>query len=541
MEDPPVRLMINSAVCEGCGDCSTQSNCVSVEPLDTALGRKRKINQSTCNKDYSCLKGFCPSFVTVEGGRLRKAARSNPDLTGIPEPEIATIGDRSYNIAIAGIGGTGILTISAILGMAAHLDGKSPMILDMAGLAQKGGAVMSHLRIGVSDQDVSSPRIITGGADLMIAADDVVASSKDAVTLCDHHRTTGVVNTKLTPVADFVRKRDFDFRRRDVENTVRAALREPSHLTDFTTIAEKVAGNAMATNILMTGFAWQKGLIPLTRQAIEQAIVLNGVTVDATLSAFGWGRLIAADPGRAERLLEPGKRAATLETIATADLIAHRMRHLTAYQNAALAGRYKAMVDRVRDAEKVLGPDDRLTRAVAHVYAQLLAYKDEYEVARLFTDPAFKAGLSEQFEGNYRVSFNLAPPFLKGEDANGRPKKRRFGRWMLPAFGLLAKLKGLRGTPFDPFGRTQERRMERQLIADYEALVAHILADLRHENSEAVVALAALYGEVRGYGPVKEEAAARVRAREAEMRAAFDMAGQEKAVASGLRGEDKYV
>lgn len=531
MEDPPVRLMINPAVCEGCGDCSTQSNCVSVEPLDTELGRKRKINQSTCNKDYSCLKGFCPSFVTVEGGRLRKTARSNPDLAGIPEPEIVQIGDRSYNVAIAGIGGTGILTISAILGMAAHLDGKSPMILDMAGLAQKGGAVMSHLRIGLKDQDVSSPRIITGGADLLIAADDVVASSKDAVTLCDHHRTTGVINTRLTPVADFVRKRDFDFRRRDVEDTVRAALRAPSHLLDFTTVAEKVAGNAMATNILMTGFAWQKGLIPLTRQAIEQAIVLNGVAVDATLSAFGWGRLIAADPARAERLLEPGKRTATLETMATDDLVSHRMTHLTAYQNSALANRYKALLDRVREAEKAVVPDDRLTRAVAHVYAQLLAYKDEYEVARLFTDPAFRAGLAQQFEGNYRIAFNLAPPFLKGEDANGRPRKRRFGRWMLPAFGVLARLKGLRGTAFDPFGRTAERRMERQLITDYAALVEHVVKNLCRENLDAAVALASLYGEIRGYGPVKEEAAQRVKAREAEMRVAFDRTERQKTAA----------
>ncbi|GAA4185774.1 hypothetical protein GCM10023069_68770 [Shinella granuli] len=469
--------------------------------------------------------------MTVEGGRLRKAARSNPDISGIAEPDIVDIGERAYNIAIAGIGGTGILTISAILGMAAHLDGKAPMILDMAGLAQKGGAVMSHLRIGLCDEDVSSPRIVTGGADLLLAADDVVAASKDAVTLCDHHRTTGVVNTKLTPVADFVRKRDFDFRRRDVEGTVRAALRDPSHLLDFTTIAEKVAGNAMATNILMTGFAWQKGLIPLTRQSIEQAIVLNGVAVDATLSAFGWGRLIAADPARAERLLTPGKPVATLETMAPDALVAHRMKHLTAYQNAALAERYKALVERVRQAERALGPDDRLVRAVAHVYAQLLAYKDEYEVARLFTDPAFKQGLAEQFEGKYSIAFNLAPPFLKGEDANGRPRKRRFGRWMLPAFGLLAGLKGLRGTAFDPFGRTAERRMERQLIADYVALVEHVLENLCRENLDAAVALLSLYGEIRGYGPVKEAAVKRVRAREAEMRLAFDTAGQHRAAA----------
>jgi len=287
----------------------------------------------------------------------------------------------------------------------------------------------------------------------------------------------------------------------------------------------------MATNILMTGFAWQKGLIPLTRQAIEQAIVLNGVAVDATLSAFGWGRLIAADPARAECLLEPGKRTATLETMATDELVSHRMTHLTAYQNVALANRYKALVDRVREAEKAVVPDDRLTRAVAHVYAQLLAYKDEYEVARLFTDPAFKAGLSQQFEGNYRIAFNLAPPFLKGDDANGRPRKRRFGPWMLPAFGMLAKLKGLRGTAFDPFGRTVERRTERQLITDYAALVEHVVKNLCRENLDAAVALASLYGEIRGYGPVKEDAAQRVKAREAEMRVTFDRTERQKTAA----------
>jgi indolepyruvate ferredoxin oxidoreductase len=259
--------------------------------------------------------------------------------------------------------------------------------------------------------------------------------------------------------------------------------------------------------------------------------VLNGVAVDATLAAFGWGRLIAVDPARAERLLAPGTPVATLETLATEDLIAHRVKHLTAYQNAALADRYKALVARVRETEKALGPDDRLTRAVADVYARLLAYKDEYEVARLFADPAFKAGLAEQFEGKYAIAFNLAPPFLKGEDADGRPKKRRFGRWMLPAFGLLAKLKGLRGTAFDPFGRTAERRMERQLIADYAALVEHVLQNLRRENRDDAVALLSFYGEIRGYGPVKEAAVKRVRAREAQMRTAFDLAGRQKTAA----------
>ncbi|MCF3640377.1 indolepyruvate ferredoxin oxidoreductase family protein [Rhizobium sp. TRM95111] len=532
LEDPPKRVMINPAVCEGCGDCSVQSNCVSVEPLDTEMGRKRKINQSTCNKDFSCLKGFCPSFVTVEGGRLRKRSAGRPDISGVPEPKVVAIGDRSYNIAIAGIGGTGILTVSAILGMAAHLDGKAPMILDMAGLAQKGGAVMSHLRIGLHEQDVSSPRIVTGGADLLIAADDVVGASKDAVTLCDSRRATGVVNTRLTPVADFVRNRDFDFRRGDVEATVRKVLREPSHFRDFTAIAETVCGNAIATNLMMAGYAWQKGLIPLTRQSIEQAIGLNGVAVEASQAAFDWGRLLAHAPETVEALMGNREQAPTLETMATDDLIAHRMRHLTAYQDAALAGRYKALVDRVAEASRRVGAGDRLVRTVAHVHARLLAYKDEYEVARLYVDPAFRAGLEAQFQGDYRISFNLAPPFLKrGVDASGRPKKRQFGRWMLTVFRMLAAMKALRGTVFDVFGRTAERRMERQLIADYEALVERVLAGLRPENVEAADALLSSYGDIRGFGPVKEAAAVKVKAREPELLAAFETAGTVKETA----------
>ena len=526
MEDPPKRVMINPAVCEGCGDCSIQSNCVSVEPLDTEMGRKRKINQSTCNKDYSCLKGFCPSFVTVEGGRLRKRSAGRPDVGSVPEPQVVAIGDRSYNIAIAGIGGTGILTVSAILGMAAHLDGKAPMILDMAGLAQKGGAVMSHLRIGLQEQDVSSPRIVTGGADLLIAADDVVGASKDAVTLCDSRRATGIVNTRLTPVADFVRSRDFDFKRRDVEASVRKVLREPSYFHDFTAVAETVCGNAIATNLMMAGYAWQKGLIPLTRQSIEQAITLNGVAVEASQAAFDWGRLLAHAPEKVGALMGDGRdRASTLEMMSTDDLIAHRMRHLTAYQDADLAARYKALVDRVAAAALRAGAGDRLVRTVAHVYTRLLAYKDGYEVARLYVDPAFRANLEAQFQGDYRLSFNLAPPFLnRGVDADGRPKKRRFGRWMLPVFRLLAAMKGVRGTAFDIFGRTAERRMERQLIVDYEALVERVLAGLSTANAEAANALLTSYGDIRGFGPVKLAALAEVKAKEAQLLAAFETA-----------------
>jgi indolepyruvate ferredoxin oxidoreductase len=522
MVDPPKRVFINAAVCEGCGDCSVQSNCVSVEPLETEHGRKRRINQSTCNKDYSCLKGFCPSFVTVHGGTLRKRSAGRPDVTALPEPIVPDIDVRPWNTAIAGVGGTGILTVGAVLGMAAHLDGRAPMILDMAGLAQKGGAVMSHVRIGARHEDVTSPRIVTGGADLLLAADIVVAASKDAVTLCEPKRTVAVVNTHLTPVADFVRNRDFDFNTRLVERTVRQTLRGDSHFVDFTRVAEAVAGDAIAANIMMIGYAWQKGLIPLSRASIDQAIELNGVAVEANRIAFDWGRLLAADPAAVEPLLERDKPAKTLDEMSLDELVAHRVAHLTAYQDARFAGRYLDLVERARTAAGNAGLGDALSRTVAHVYARLLAYKDEYEVARLFTDPAFEDALESQFEGDYSISFNLAPPMLPGRDANGRPKKRVFGFWLMRVFRVLAKLRRLRGTWLDVFGYSAERRTERALIREYEALVERVLPRLGPHNEAAAIELLALYGDIRGCGPVKAEALETVRLRQGELLAAFE-------------------
>lgn len=524
MEDPPKRVYINPAVCEGCGDCSVQSNCVSVEPLETAFGRKRRINQSSCNKDYSCLKGFCPSFVTIEGGRPRKRSAVPPDVSNLPEPALPSLGAHPWNIAIAGVGGTGILTIGAILGMAAHIDGKAPMVLDMAGLAQKGGAVMSHIRIGLRPEEVTSPRIMTGGADLIIAADDVVAASKDAVTLCEPKRTVGVVSTHTIPVADFVRRPDFDFKAKAVERTVRRNVAANSHFIDFTAVAEAVCGDAIATNIMMTGFAWQKGLIPLSREAIDHAITLNSVAVEANLAAFDWGRLLANDPASVMSLLNAAPAETLLDEMSLDELIAHRAAHLTAYQDAALTERYLALVAKVRQRVETLGLGERLPRIVADVHARLLAYKDEYEVARLFADPAFKAQLERQFDGDYAIAFHLAPPMLPGKDASGRPKKRRFGAWMLPAFRLLARFKGLRGTPFDPFGRTAERRAERALIADYITLVERVLGELTAASEPAAADLLALYGDIRGYGPVKHQAMLGAKAREADLLTAFESA-----------------
>ncbi|WGF88699.1 indolepyruvate ferredoxin oxidoreductase family protein [Marinivivus vitaminiproducens] len=531
MEDPPKRMFIDPTVCEGCGDCSVQSNCVSIEPLETGMGRKRRINQSSCNKDYSCLKGFCPSFVTVTGGKVRKRKAQAADGVDLPLPVLPELGTGTWNLAIAGVGGTGILTVGAVLGMAAHLDGKVPMILDMAGLAQKGGAVMSHVRIGHGDADVTSPRIVTGGADLLLAADDVVAASKDAVTLCAPERTTAVVNTTLTPVADFVRHRDFDFKTGAVEETVRKTVKPDSAFVDFRRIAEAVAGDAIATNIMMTGYAWQKGLIPVSFEAIAEAIRLNGVAVEANLSAFAWGRRLAVDPAGVEALVAEPEPIKTLADMGFDELVQHRKTHLTAYQNARLARRYETLVRRVQEAARAAGQSVGAARAVAQVYAKLLAYKDEYEVARLLTDPGFAKRLEQQFEGDYAIAFNLAPPILPGKDPNGRPRKREFGPWMMRAFRVLAPMRRLRGTPLDPFGYGADRRLERSLIKEYEALVEQVAARLRPDNEEAAIAALSAYDAVRGFGPVKEQAAAEVRARRDGLLAALD-ARTEKATAA---------
>ena len=530
--EPDQRVYIEPSVCEGCGDCSVQSNCLSIEPLETEFGRKRVINQSTCNKDYSCLKGFCPSFVTVHGGVLRKREPVGElDIAALPEPDVPALAGRPWNIAITGVGGTGVLTIGALLGMAAHVEGRGAMVLDMAGLAQKGGAVLSHIRLGKSPQHVTSPRIVTGGADLLIAADDVVAVSKEGAQLCDPKRTHGVVNTHLTPIADFVRKRDLDFKTHEVEAMLRTQLKSAEDFVNFTAIAEAVIGDAMATNVMMLGYAWQKELVPLHRQSIEQAIELNQVAVKANLSAFHWGRRVAVDREGVEAAIAGPARQPVLEEMSLAELIAHREKHLTTYQDARLARKYRALVERVRDAA---GASERLVRAVAHTYARLLAYKDEYEVARLYAKPEFLAGLTTQFDGDYVIEFSLAAPFLPGKAANGRPKKHKFGRWMLAGFKLLAAMKGLRGTPLDVFGLSRDRRLERQLLGEYEALVERVLAGLKPGKADAAAQLLELHNEIRGYGPVKADAANRVRKRAAKLLADYQAPSPAPRVAAAV-------
>jgi len=510
--------MINAAVCEGCGDCSVQSNCISVEPLETEFGRKRTINQSSCNKDYSCVKGFCPSFVTVDGGTLRKRAPLDIDAIGdLPEPAARPTLDRPFNIAVGGVGGTGVLTIGALLGMAAHIEGKASMILDMSGLAQKGGAVLSHVRLSQNTDDVKCSRIVTGTADVLIAADEVVAVAKETISLCDAPRTHGVVNTHLIPIADFIRNRDFDFQRPKVNHVLEAALTRDSTFVDFTTPAEALLGDAIATNMMMMGYAYQRGLLPLSADAIEQAIELNGVSIKMNTLAFRLGRLAAARPDQLAAMMKGHDEATAHKSVGDMSLdeiIAHRSGHLTAYQNAALAARYRLLVERVKAAAGSKGLGDAVPRAAAISYAKVLAYKDEYEVARLYTDGSFEKQLRDQFDGNFKLSYHLAPPLLPAaDDGAGRPAKKTFGPWMLTGFRLLARLKGLRGTALDVFSYSKDRRLERELIREFEADVDTVLSLLAPETESAAVALLSLPEDIRGYGVVKHDAYEKTRAR----------------------------
>ncbi|MEC7765137.1 MAG: indolepyruvate ferredoxin oxidoreductase family protein [Pseudomonadota bacterium] len=502
MEDPDLRLWINPAVCEGCGDCSEKSNCIAVEPEETEMGRKRRINQSMCNKDYSCLKGFCPSFVSVRGATLKKPEQKDgPDLSALPDPLIPHI-ERPWNIAIAGVGGTGVVTIGAILGMAAHIEGKVPMILDMAGLAQKGGAVLSHVRLSSKDRPATAPRIAAGTADLLLGADSVVAVSKDSLILCDPLRTEALLNVKVTPVSDFVRLRDFDFRGPAVEDMLARNVKGREHYLDFSETAVQLTGDEIGANMMMLGYAWQRGLVPVGLDAIVSAVELNGVAVSFNLTAFDWGRLLAHDAQAVRAMIDAPSQAARTaqDDMPTDALVAQRAAHLTVYQNAALARRY---TDRLASLKRQLDPE--AYRAAALSYARVLAYKDEYEVARLYAAPEFRENLRQTFDGNFKIAFNLAPPFLAtGVDTDGRPKKREFGPWIIPVFRVLARLKWLRGSWADPFARSADRKVERALIADYEADLEFVAA-LPGTVSQALVRdLLGLPQDVRGYGPVKE-------------------------------------
>ncbi len=501
LADPTTRVFINAATCEGCGDCSVQSNCVSVEPLETEFGRKRRINQSSCNKDYSCLKGFCPSFVTVEGAEVKKSKTGDLDLSDVPEPAIPAPG-HGYNIMVTGIGGTGVLTVSALLGTAGHIEGLASTTADMAGLAQKGGAVYSHVRLAAKNDDLLSPRIIAGGADLVLACDAVVAADKPTQTLMIPTRTAVVANADIAPTADFVRDRDLDFRSAQVEKAIRTASNP--NACDFIaadTVAVALMGDAIASNILLMGYAWQKGLIPLQRASIEAAIELNGVAVDFNKKAFGLGRLLATRPDKVLKMVEDARGPAIAPPATSLDeVITRRIADLAAYQNAAYAARFNALVAKARAA----GGDD-FAEAVARSHYKLLAYKDEYEVGRLYSDGRFRAAFDAQFAGG-KPRVQLAPPLISRLDpATGRPKKISFGPWIFTAFRLLASLKGLRGTAFDIFGYSEERRDERADIAAYESDVEKLIAGLTPDNIGLAIAIAKLPMDVRGFGPVKAQ------------------------------------
>ncbi len=507
--DPDRRVFINTDVCEGCGDCGVQSNCVSIVPVETELGRKRAIDQSSCNKDFSCLKGFCPSFVTVSGAKLRKTATADFTLPELPEPMLPVI-DGTHNTVLTGVGGTGVVTVGAVLAMAAHLDGKGAGMMEMAGLAQKGGAVHIHLRIADKPGDITAIRVATGEADCVIGGDLVVTAGARTLGLMTTGRTGAVVNAHEIITGEFTKNRDFHLPADRLRLSLEARLRDRVSFFDASRLAVKLLGDSIYSNMIVLGAAWQRGLLPLTAPAIRQAVTMNGASVKGNLAAFEIGRWAASAPADVADLLEEKSAIA----LSLQDKIDFRARHLVAYQNLDYAQRFQRMV--------ASAPVD-LREAVALGYHKLLAYKDEYEVARLHLTSADKA--RAEFDGDLKLSFHLAPPMLSGLGADGRPKKREFGVWIVPLFRLLASLKGLRGTAFDPFGRSKERRAERALITEYEADMAEILPHLTPATFAAAKALALLPQDIRGFGLVKEAAMVKVAKRRTELLAAIRSGG----------------
>ncbi|MBA3593383.1 MAG: indolepyruvate ferredoxin oxidoreductase family protein [Polaromonas sp.] len=509
--DPAVRVVINELVCEGCGDCSVQSNCLSVEPLETEFGRKRQINQSTCNKDMSCLKGFCPSFVTVEGGQLKKKAKGKTpspfEMGPLPEPRIpATEGvdGKVWGIVVAGVGGTGVITIGQLLGMAGHIEGKGIVTQDAGGLAQKGGATWSHVLIGASLGDIRTTRVGMAGADLIIGCDPIVTAGKETVLRMREGRTHVALNSYSTPTAAFVHNANW-------QNPADACAAEIVKAVGVAGVgafnadaaSTKLMGDSIYTNPMMLGYAWQKGWIPLQYASLMRAIELNAVAVENNKTAFEWGRRAAHDLAAMEKLFASAQVIAMpAPRQGLQDLVARRVAFLTAYQNAAYAKRYENLVGRVQQTESALGKT-QLSEAVARYLFKLMACKDEYEVARLHTDRSFHDKVGAMFEGDYKLNYHLAPPIIAKTNDRGELQKQKFGPWMLTGFKVLAKLKGLRGTALDPFGRTEERRMERALIVQYESCIEEILHSLTAGNHAAAVDVARIPELIKGYGHVK--------------------------------------
>jgi len=512
---PARTVLINELVCEGCGDCSAQSNCLSVEPVDTPFGRKRRINQSSCNRDFSCLRGFCPSFVTIEGGRLRTAEatmRSNlSHLPGIPEPQLPD-DERAWGIVVAGIGGTGVITVGQLLGMAAHLEGKGVVTQDAAGLAQKGGATWSHVQIARTANAIFTTRVDAAAADLVLGCDAIVTADHSTLALMREGRTLVVLNTHGSPTGAFIEDEDWRFPSAACEAAIERAVGPGSVARfDANVVALKALGDAVYSNMVMLGYAWQRGRIPLARASLIRAIELNDVQVENNRAAFEWGRACAHDLAAVLAQLTPGPAPAanppTLE-----EFVEERSTFLTGYQDAGYAASYRAFVEKVRAAEAPLQSGDEFSKAVARYLFKLMAFKDEYEVARLHTQQAFNDQIAAMFEGDYRIVHHLAPPLSARRNARGELVKRPFGSWVRVAFRVLAKLKGLRGGVFDPFGRTAERRLERALIAEYRTCIEGLLPRLNNDNLQLAIRIARLPEGIRGYGHVKTRHLEAVRA-----------------------------
>ena len=513
MVDPAVRVVINDLVCEGCGDCSVKSNCLSVEPLETEFGRKRAINQSTCNKDYSCVNGFCPSFITVEGGQLKKKAKSQAkvspfELGALPEPvQMQPEAGGAWGIVVAGVGGTGVITIGQLLGMAAHMEGKGIVTQDAAGLAQKGGATWSHVLIGATQDDIRTTRVGMAAADLIIGCDPIVTANKETVLRMREGRTHVALNSHGTPTAAFVKDASWQNPAEQCAADVARAV-GPSGLGmfDADAVASQLMGDTLYVNPMLLGYAWQKGWVPLARESLLRAMELNNVQVENNKTAFEWGRQAAHDRARVERLLAGAggaqviefKKRETLESI-----IARRVEFLTGYQNAAYAQTYRDFVAKVQQEEAKLGKT-ALSEAVARYLFKLMAYKDEYEVARLHSDPAFLKRIDDMFEGDYTLNYHLAPPMTADRNEKGELIKKKYGPSMLRNFKLLAKLKGLRGGAFDVFGKTEERQTERALIQQYRASIEEVLRSLNADNHATAVEIARIPEQIKGYGHVKE-------------------------------------
>ncbi len=501
--DPDRRIVINEQVCEGCGDCGRKSNCVAIAAVETEFGRKRQIDQSACNKDYSCVEGFCPSFVTVHGGKMKKGegVSGAQPMPSIPMPELPTL-NGSYGIIVTGVGGTGVVTVGAVLGMAAHLEGKGSAIIDMAGLAQKGGEVASHLRIAPTPADIKSIRIAASGADLVLGCDMVTASTQKVLASIQPGRTQVIINAHEKLSGEFTSNVNFAFPvQRIIKVLTEAAGEDMTRVVEAEDLAVALFGDAIASNMFMLGYAFQTGAIPVGHEALMKAIEMNGVAVPFNQAAFEWGRIAAHDLSLLPEMKADGEALLDHRVLSetSGQMIERRIERLTDYQNARYAKRFSARMERIQ----ALGNDD-LTKAVAQYLYKLMAIKDEYEVARLFSNGVFQTQLESRFDSWDKVEYHLAPPLFSKRNENGELIKKAYGPWMATAYTWLAKARFLRGTPLNVFGYTAERKMEQELLSDYEAVLDTIETDYNAERAEAAVKLASYPDLIRGFGHVKE-------------------------------------